>query len=180
MARVPIIAAQEMIMSGTPDEAKLQLSCAERIKASILGNFTYDDIENETGISARTLKRLASGERDPKLGEIRQIAYATGKNPIWLAFGDTSTPLAEHAYTIGNEKVGLNLNESDKQNLTIEGAGIKMRVLTAISEMQDEDVSFLERFIDLLNLDRTINKVKSKRHLTEDEHLKMLNLQKTK
>jgi len=79
-----------------------------------------------------------------------------------------------------NEKVGLNLNVNDKQNLTIEGAGIKMRVLTTISGMQDEDISFLERFIDLLNLDRTINKVKSKRHLTEDKHLKMLNLQKTK
>lgn len=177
---MPIFAAQEKMMSGTADETKLQLSCAERIKASILGNFTYDDIENETGISARTLKRLASGEREPKLSEIRQIAYATGKNPIWLAFGDTNTPLAEHAYTIGNDKVGLNLNESDQQNLTIEGAGIKMRVLTAISEMPDEDVSFLERFIDLLNLDRTINKVKSKRNLSEDEHIRMLNLQKQK
>ena len=34
-------------------------ACAERIKQSILQNFTYDDIENETGISVSTLKRLA-------------------------------------------------------------------------------------------------------------------------
>lgn len=34
---------------------------------------------NETGISVSTLKRLASGEREPKLIEIRQIAKATGK-----------------------------------------------------------------------------------------------------
>ncbi|MEN4545182.1 hypothetical protein ABEG75_19380 [Pantoea agglomerans] len=79
-----------------------------------------------------------------------------------------------------NEKVDLNLNVNDKQNLTIEEAGIKMRVLTAISEMQDEDIFFIKLFIDLINIDRTINKVKSKRHLTKDEHLKMLKLKKTK
>lgn len=56
-----------------------------------------------------------------------------------------------------NEKVDLNLNVNDKQNLTIEDAGIKMRVLTAISEMQDEDIFFIKLFIDLLNIDRTIN-----------------------
>ncbi|MEN4577531.1 hypothetical protein ABEH22_19305 [Pantoea agglomerans] len=56
-----------------------------------------------------------------------------------------------------NEKVDLNLNVNDKQNLTIEEAGIKMRVLTAISEMQDEDIFFIKLFIDLLNIDRTIN-----------------------
>jgi transcriptional regulator with XRE-family HTH domain len=167
-------------MNVIPDETKLQISCAERIKSSILSNFTYDDIENETGISARTLKRLASGEREPKLSEIRQIAYATGKNAIWLAFGDVNTPLAEHAYAIGNEKIGLNLDPHNKQNLTLEAAGIKMRVLTAISEMQDEDVTFLERFIDLLNLDRTINKVKSKRHANDDDILHSLNLPQRK
>lgn len=51
-----------------------------------------------------------------------------------------------------NEKVDLNLNVNDKQNLTIEGAGIKMRVLTAISEMQDEDISFIKLFIYLITL----------------------------
>ncbi|EPC5857655.1 helix-turn-helix domain-containing protein, partial [Escherichia coli] len=70
--------------------------CAERIRLSIIQNFTYDDIENETGISVSTLKRLASGEREPKLIEIRKIAKATGKNPVWLAFGESTLPLPEN------------------------------------------------------------------------------------
>ncbi|EAA7364339.1 helix-turn-helix transcriptional regulator [Salmonella enterica] len=160
-------------MNDKTDETRLLISCAERIKSSILSNFTYDDIENETGISSRTLKRLASGERDPKLSEIRQIAKATGKNPIWLAFGDLNTPLGEHAYILSSDKVGVNLPE----NATLEDAEVKMRVLTAVADMQKEDVVFIEKFVDLLNLDRTINKVKTKRYnLTEEETMKMLNL----
>lgn len=51
-----------------------------------------------------------------------------------------------------NEKVDLNLNVNDKQNLTIEEAGIKMRVLTAISEMQDEDIFLLNFSLTYLTL----------------------------
>ncbi|HHP7419225.1 helix-turn-helix transcriptional regulator [Providencia rettgeri] len=142
------------------DDEMLLLTCSERIKSSILSNFTYDDIENETGISARTLKRLAAGERDPKINEIREIARATGKNPIWLAFGDLNTTLGEHAYFFSSDKVGVNFPE----HTTLDVADRKMRVLTAVTDLPDEDVAFIERFIDLLNLDRTISKVKNKRY----------------
>lgn len=153
--------------------------CAERIRLSIIQNFTYDDIENETGISVSTLKRLASGEREPKLIEIRQIAKATGKNPVWLAFGESTLPLPEGT---GEEikAFGYGVDFELKGHAASE-ASAKIRLMAAIRDIDKEDVAFLEKFIDLLNLDRTINSVKTKRYnYTEEETLKMLNLPQPK
>ena len=135
--------------------------CAERIRQSIIQNFTYDDIENETGISVSTLKRLASGEREPKLIEIRKIAKATGKNPVWLAFGESTLALSEH-YGEDFQLKGHNATE----------AAAKTRLMAAIRDIEPEDIVFLEKFIDLLNLDRTINSVKNKRYSIAEEEPK--------
>ncbi|EDJ0704364.1 hypothetical protein GFV06_21540 [Salmonella enterica] len=60
-------------------------------------------------------------------------------------------------------------------------ASAKIRLMAAIRDIDKEDVAFLEKFIDLLNLDRTINSVKTKRYnFTEEETLKMLNLPQPK
>lgn len=153
--------------------------CAERIRQSIIQNFTYDDIENETGISVSTLKRLASGEREPKLIEIRKIAKATGKNPVWLAFGESTLPLPEG---LGEDMTAFGYGVDFKlQGHEAGEAAAKIRLMAAIRDIDKEDVVFLEKFIDLLNLDRTINSVKTKRYsYTEEETLKMLNLPQPK
>ncbi|CBY27207.1 TPA: hypothetical protein PXI72_002567 [Yersinia enterocolitica] len=61
-------------------------------------------------------------------------------------------------------------------------AAAKTRLMAAIRDIDKDDVVFLEKFIDLLNLDRTINSVKTKRYnyTTEEETLKMLNLPQPK
>lgn len=42
--------------------------------------------------------------------------------------------------------------------------------MAAIRDIEKDDIVFLEKFIDLLNLDRTINNVKTKRYgHTEEE-----------
>ncbi|EHW1679335.1 helix-turn-helix transcriptional regulator [Salmonella enterica] len=154
--------------------------CAERIRLSIIQNFTYDDIENETGISVSTLKRLASGEREPKLIEIRQIAKATGKNPVWLAFGESTLSSPEG---VSEDMTAFGYGVDFKlQGHAAGEAAAKTRLMAAIRDIDKDDVVFLEKFIDLLNLDRTINSVKTKRYnyTTEEETLKMLNLPQPK
>lgn len=140
-------------------------ACAERIKQSILQNFTYDDIENETGISVSTLKRLASGDREPKLIEIRQIAKATGRNPVWLAFGadaDADHNKAEapsSTATLNESVIGYNVgnagNAVDQE--------VKIRVIAAIKDMRQEDVVFIERMTELLNLQNTIQNISGRK-----------------
>ncbi len=138
-------------------------ACAERIKQSILQNFTYDDIENETGISVSTLKRLASGDREPKLIEIRQIAKATGRNPVWLAFGadaDYNKAEAPSSTATLNESVigydvGNAVNAVDQE--------VKIRVIAAIKDMRQEDVVFIERMTELLNLQNTIQNISGRK-----------------
>lgn len=144
--------------------------CAERIRQSIIQNFTYDDIENETGISVSTLKRLASGEREPKLIEIRKIAKATGKNPVWLAFGESTLALSEH-YGEDMAAFGYGVDFQLKGHSATEAAA-KTRLMAAIRDIEPEDIVFLEKFIDLLNLDRTINSVKNKRYSIAEEEPK--------
>ncbi|EPM9496272.1 hypothetical protein ACTT4M_005398, partial [Escherichia coli] len=49
-------------------------------------------------------------------------------------------------------------------------AAAKIRLMAAIRDIEKDDIVFLEKFIDLLNLDRTINNVKTKRYgHTEEE-----------
>ncbi|HDV9371303.1 TPA: helix-turn-helix transcriptional regulator, partial [Escherichia coli] len=138
-------------------------ACAERIKQSILQNFTYDDIENETGISVSTLKRLASGDREPKLIEIRQIAKATGRNPVWLAFGNDA------GYEIETVSADMKLVEPTAR-YEIKGATdssadheVKIRVIAAIKDMRLEDVVFIERMTELLNLQNTIQNISGRK-----------------
>jgi hypothetical protein len=44
--------------------------------------------------------------------------------------------------------------------------------MAAIRDIEPEDIVFLEKFIDLLNLDRTINSVKNKRYSIAEEEPK--------
>lgn len=137
-------------------------ACAERIKQSILQNFTYDDIENETGISVSTLKRLASGDREPKVIEIRQIAKATGRNPVWLAFG------ADAGYGIESPSSTQTLDEVPvtygvKAPETSVDHESKIRVIAAIKDMRQEDVAFIERMTELLNLQNTIQNISGRK-----------------
>jgi len=71
---------------------------------------------------------------------------------------------------------GLKLQDNE-----VGEAAAKIRLMAAIRDIDKDDVVFLEKFIDLLNLDRTINSVKTKRYsYTEEETLKMLNLPQPK
>lgn len=108
----------------------------KRVKLSILQNFTYHEVENKTGISCSTLKRLASGDREPKLFEIRLIAKVTGVNPIWLAFGNGEDENTIEAFPsdITNEK------------------NIQFRIIASINDMSLNDLIFTERLIKLIEL----------------------------
>lgn len=147
---------QESSLAMAADKA-----CAERIKQAILQNFTYDDIENETGISVSTLKRLASGDREPKLIEIRQIAKATGRNPVWMAFG------ADAGYSVETLSSGMEVREPQAEYSVLpDNTGdseVKIRVIAAIKDMRSEDVVFIERMTELLNLQNTIQNISGRK-----------------
>lgn len=125
---------------------KFDEKCAERIRLSIISSFTYDDIENETGISVSSLKRIASGERDPKLTEIRKIAKATGKNPVWLAFGNIEIVDA-------NLSRLPNFNNSDSEQEEIK----KLLLITDIKDLDNEQLDFVSKIIELVKLKNTID-----------------------
>lgn len=129
------------------------LACADRIKRSILKNFTYDDIENETGISVSTLKRITSGSREPKLSEIIRIAKAIGKNPIWLTFGQST-----HRRTIDavrSNEISNEIKENDVSTLD----RLKLVLMVSIDALDNEnDLQYLIKTVDLMALDKVINR----------------------
>ena len=59
----------------------------ERIKQSIKNNGGYESISDITGINSRTLKRMASGETEPKFKDIIALSQATGLSCDYFAFG---------------------------------------------------------------------------------------------
>lgn len=134
--------------------AEVDKECAKRIKQSILQSLTYDDVENETGISTSTLKRLASGEREPKLRDIKAIAKATGKNPVWLAFG-------------GFPNTGDSENTHDQPGNISDIELIQTGLITMIKNLDIQDALLIERIVSLLNLDRTINEIQSRQGMTK-------------
>ena len=61
---------------------------AERIKNTILAYGTYEDMADRTGISTRTLVRMATAKTEPKFADVIKIAEVTGTELSWLAFGE--------------------------------------------------------------------------------------------
>ncbi|ECL7477801.1 MULTISPECIES: helix-turn-helix domain-containing protein [Enterobacterales] len=61
---------------------------AKRIKKVILEHSTYEELAEKTGISVRTLVRIASGKTEPKFSDIIKIAMVTGVDLNELAHGD--------------------------------------------------------------------------------------------
>lgn len=60
---------------------------ADRIKNTILEYGTYEDMADKTGISTRTLMRMATAKTEPKFADVIKIAEVTGTELSWLAFG---------------------------------------------------------------------------------------------
>lgn len=60
---------------------------AERIKQSILGFSTYEDVAEKTGISISTLVRISSGKTEPKFSDVLLISKVTGADLDMLANG---------------------------------------------------------------------------------------------
>ncbi|MCC4266170.1 helix-turn-helix domain-containing protein [Oceanimonas baumannii] len=61
---------------------------AERIKNTVLGYGTYEEMADKTGISTRTLMRMATAKTEPKFADVIKIAEVTGTELSWLAFGE--------------------------------------------------------------------------------------------
>lgn len=61
---------------------------AKRIKKVILEHSTYEELAEKTGISVRTLVRIASGKTEPKFSDIIKIAMVTGVDLNELAHGE--------------------------------------------------------------------------------------------
>ncbi len=60
---------------------------AKRIKKVILEHSTYEELAEKTGISVRTLVRIASGKTEPKFSDIIKIAMVTGVDLNELCLG---------------------------------------------------------------------------------------------
>lgn len=75
-----------MIVTGYVDMA--DEARAERIKNTIMGYGTYDDMADKTGIGSRTLMRMATAKTEPKFADVIKIAEITGTELSWLAFGE--------------------------------------------------------------------------------------------
>ncbi|MGO5000237.1 helix-turn-helix domain-containing protein [Oceanisphaera sp. W20_SRM_FM3] len=75
-----------MIVAGYVDMA--DEARAERIKNTIMGYGTYDDMADKTGIGSRTLMRMATAKTEPKFADVIKIAEITGTELSWLAFGE--------------------------------------------------------------------------------------------
>ena len=65
------------------------LDRSERIKQSVKNNGGYEAVSDITGINSRTLKRMASGETEPKFKDIIAISQATGLSCDFFAFGSS-------------------------------------------------------------------------------------------
>ncbi len=89
----------------------------ERLKVAITSTYGYSEVSKATNINERTLKRYASGETEPSVNIVKNIAKATGKNVIWLLIGETepeegtkqATIMAE-LNTIENEDLETAMN----------------------------------------------------------------------
>ena len=76
---------------------------AEQFKRAILKKgATYDIISDITGISTRTLKRIASGETDPRFSDVIKISEATGVDIYQLACSDVEM----NKYAIKDPHIG--------------------------------------------------------------------------
>lgn len=61
---------------------------AARLKKAILSAGTYEEVSDKTGISVRTLVRLASGQTEPKFSDVLRLSEVTGVDLYKLAYDD--------------------------------------------------------------------------------------------
>ncbi|HDL7993285.1 TPA: hypothetical protein P0N98_004112 [Yersinia enterocolitica] len=81
--------------NGYPEEMAedIDLQRAERIKKAILSKFTYERMEELSGINIGTLKRIANAQRDAKISELEKIAEITQTDIFELIFGSSSSDI---------------------------------------------------------------------------------------
>ncbi|EOS96951.1 hypothetical protein LU631_14820 [Erwinia tracheiphila] len=81
--------------NGYPEEMAedIDLQRAERIKKAILGKFTYERMEELSGINIGTLKRIANAQRDAKISELEKIAEITQTDIFELIFGSSNSDI---------------------------------------------------------------------------------------
>lgn len=60
---------------------------ANRIKDAIKSHGGYEAMSDRTGINSRTLKRMSSGETEPKFKDIITLSLATNLSCDYFAFG---------------------------------------------------------------------------------------------
>ncbi|EBD6539814.1 helix-turn-helix transcriptional regulator [Salmonella enterica] len=111
-----------------------RISRAERIKKSILGYSTYEDVAEKTGISISTLVRISSGKTEPKFSDVILISKITGADLDILAYG--------HVDDIRREatKPEQIINDSDDEIVKAHNF-----IIWNISNLDKEDILSLSR-----------------------------------
>ncbi|EAM8671792.1 helix-turn-helix transcriptional regulator [Salmonella enterica] len=111
-----------------------RISRAERIKKSILGYSTYEDVAEKTGISISTLVRISSGKTEPKFSDVILISKITGAGLDILAYG--------HVDDIRREatKPEQIINDSDDEIVKAHNF-----IIWNISNLDKEDILSLSR-----------------------------------
>lgn len=111
-----------------------RISRAERIKKSILGYSTYEDVAEKTGISISTLVRISSGKTEPKFSDVILISKITGADLDILAYG--------HVDDIRREatKPEQIINDSDEEIVKAHNF-----IIWNISNLDKEDILSLSR-----------------------------------
>ncbi|EBQ5221900.1 helix-turn-helix transcriptional regulator, partial [Salmonella enterica] len=106
----------------------------ERIKKSILGYSTYEDVAEKTGISISTLVRISSGKTEPKFSDVILISKITGAGLDILAYG--------HVDDIRREatKPEQIINDSDDEIVKAHNF-----IIWNISNLDKEDILSLSR-----------------------------------
>ncbi|EAP0965321.1 helix-turn-helix transcriptional regulator [Salmonella enterica] len=111
-----------------------RISRAERIKKSILGYSTYEDVAEKTGISISTLVRISSGKTEPRFSDVILISKITGADLDILAYG--------HVDDIRREatKPEQIINDSDDEIVKAHNF-----IIWNISNLDKEDILSLSR-----------------------------------
>ncbi|HGB6050004.1 TPA: helix-turn-helix domain-containing protein [Salmonella enterica subsp. enterica serovar Java] len=111
-----------------------RISRAERIKKSILGYSTYENVAEKTGISISTLVRISSGKTEPKFSDVILISKITGADLDILAYG--------HVDDIRREatKPEQIINDSDDEIVKAHNF-----IIWNISNLDKEDILSLSR-----------------------------------
>lgn len=117
---------------------------ANRIKDSIKNAGGYESVSAKTGINSRTLKRIASGETEPKFKDIIALNNLTGLGCDFYAYG--------HEYAI--ERLNQNIDSNTSK------VADRIKSFKDKGEQGNDLFTFVTGFIDLMasSTEETIKK----------------------